>query len=345
MSSLHRVLICFIGLTMVLVSGGNTKGDEAARERFLKEYPEANQQLENFYTNLQMEFVLKVPLTKVFDEQPRVRAVDWRIREFRYFANGSSHRLDVFSEDNDSTVSYVATPDLSFKVSRKSGAGQHRLERLSTDSAEDYERQLRAIHHISRIVTNIPYGFGPDNNIRDLLWADHRTIEKVEQMEQPDGTVVVQVDWREHSPEDELDNYLQYGKFTFLPDSDWSIQKLQFFTPIENPETGKTIDAPETIVVSYEGEHEGVPLLKSSEQWMGKAEFDIPRTTAEVQKITPEPAPEDAFTLAAFGIRTDPAPQPVPVTYYLIGLSLACVVLVFVFRYLQKRSEHSAASA
>ena len=342
--SKNRIL-GFLTVSILIITVSNSTADDSARDRFLSEYPAAVESLRDFYGNLQMVVSTTDPIFEIKETQgsPEVILIENRLSKGEFHALRPFVRLDILDSPDGDARSIVAGPELAFIVKRGSGSSEYSIRKLTPRTNDENYKDFVMTVRGSVLPAVAPYGF-ENESYQEFLSEPGTQILSVEDDIRSDRHVI-DVEWKKIIPKDDRRPFTtQTGRFTFLPDASWALQHLERVSEFTEEPSGRIVRPQINCEVEYEGEHGGFPLVKRVRMRKGRL-LNVPEKVTEVVKLIPGPEPEEEFTLEAFGIRTDPAPEPVPVMYYLLALSAGCVLLVVVFRYLQRRSERSAEPA
>ena len=301
-----RLAAALLASLLLPAAAPDAAADDALRERFLAEYPEANARLREFYTHARMVIDSKQPMTKVDRDQqpPTIELVGWRESDKTISTNGDLIRSDVVVDG--ATYSLVVGADRAFKASRDLETKQYTITVSSDRSPAELDDWVDEVQN-SIPAAFIPFRIG-SYSIEEYTEGDGSEIVAVEEVER-DGTRMVRVDWTRPLTETESrPEVTQRGSFFFLPESSWALARFEISGDYRHPETGAPIRSGEYCDIEYEGERDGVPLLKGMTHWRGTPDYTPPKETSEVKSITPVAVPEEAFTPAAFGIEEEPAP-------------------------------------
>jgi hypothetical protein len=310
-------LIDLLGL--LLSSHQSAGADEATLRRFKTEYPAASRKLQDFYSNLRMSG------TESYEKDTK----KW---EFR--GNGQSLRSDIHEQDGKSIV-YVANAKLSFDLKKSSDSSRYAVTMMGSASPAEFAELERAIRRRTN-PANAPFAVLADPIERWFSDKNFRFIDAHE-VDGPDGKII-KVDWELLVP----DGPKRVGTYDFVPDGSWALRACEFYFDHKDPASGQIWHLGQHIVVDYEGQKDGTPLVKRLRTWGSGPGGKSPETVWEVTELTPGPVAQAEFELSAFGLSSAPVAEPTPVAFYLLGLSAVAAVMVFVFRYLQRRAENSA---
>jgi len=295
----------------------------SAQERFLAQYPAASKKLEDYYRHLKIYF------TRIEQNSS--------ICDLEFSRNGDSIRVvELDGKRSEPYYAYVVDPELIFKLRQDTTKSPFFVTDLGKGGPSDYKSWANLVLSKARVAF-APYGADLTGPIRDLLTEKALKIKSVQESE--DGTI--KVDWEGVEPGIPKSR----GSFSFSPDQCWALRDYSIrYVDRKDMRTKKpNPDFSEYAHIDYEGSDDGVPLVHRVQMWAGEGDSKHLWFTYDVQDISHELVPKDQFTLASFGIRTRPAPPPVPVMYYLLGLSAFCGLMVLVLYYLRNRSGRTSA--
>ena len=191
----------------------------------------------------------------------------------------------------------VATEKFTFRVSRPLTSDQFVIDGIGSN----YKGVLSDIRSTA-VFPTVPFGFYDERLIdifKDREWI-YKPTEVDETREGSDRVV------RYHLASPNWEAW-----YAFLPDRAWILWGYSFWAKDASAVVRRISDSAEVgrhVRARYEGEHDGIPLLKQVDEWVeigAKREVKY-RTTMVIDELIPSPAPEEEFTLAAFGLR-DPA--------------------------------------
>lgn len=316
----RSIVIVLLGL--LLYPHPSARADEATLRRFKTEYPAASRKLQDFYSNLRMSG------TESYEKDTK----KW---EFR--GNGQSLRSDVHEQDDESIV-FVANAKLSFDLKKTSDSSRYAVTMMGSASPAEFAELERAIRRRTT-PANAPFAVIFDPII--TLFSD-KTFRFLDAHEEdgPEGKII-KVDWERLVP----DGPKRVGTYDFAADGSWVLRACEFYFDHKDPASGQIWHLGQHIVVDYEGQKDGIPLVKRLRSWGSGPGGKSPETVWEVTELTPGPVAQTEFELSAFGLSSSPAAEPTPVAFYLLGISVLAAVLVFVIRFLQQRDETQAKPA
>lgn len=319
---MNRSILMCIFLMFAPLMSETTFADQATLREFKNEYPAASRKLREFYSNLRMSG------TETYEKDTK----NW---EFR--GNGQSLRSVVERNDGTSIV-FVANEKLSFDLNKPSGSSQFAVKMLGSASPAEFAELERAIRR-NTTPSNAAFAMLTDPIENWLEDKDFRFVD-AHASDGPAGKIV-KVDWKLSVPGVSE----RVGTFDFAADGTWVLRAYEFHFDHKDPKSGQVWRLGQQVVVEYEGQKDGIPLVKRVRSWGSGPGGKSPETVWEVTGLVPGPVPQAEFELAAFGISTAPVGEPTPVAYYLLTLSAMAGLLVLVFRYLQHRAEKSAPKA
>ena len=312
-------------LTLASVTSSAREGESGpAHDRFLAEFPAANNKLEDYYRHLKIYFV-------------RTEYPNGDVCDFEFFRNGNSIRVAELEgaphQDGTPYNAYVVSDELIFKLHQPTANSPYSVKALGKGSPSDQKSWTnRVLSPSLAALANAPYGALLPGSIQGLISEKSLKIKAVEQL--ADGAI--RVDWDCVSP----DILKCRGIFTFLPDQCWAIRDYTIRVVDRKQKMTKQSlpDFCEYGVIEYAGSDNGVPLVRKVEMWAGLGESKNRWFTFDVKDITHEMVPKDQFTLESFSVRTRPAPRQVPIAYYLLALSAISALAVLGLRYIRNRS-------
>ena len=308
-----------IPLTLAFASTG---ADEATLRRFKSEYPTANRKLQDFYSNLRMSG------TETYEKD----SIKWE-----FLGNGQSLRSVVEKKDGTSLV-FVANKKLSFDLKKPAGSSHYAVMMMGTSKPTDFVELERAVRRRTT-PANVPFAVMSDPILRFLADKDFR-LKDAREADGPEGRVI-KVDWELLVSEGPK----RVGTYDFAADGSWALRACEFYFDHKDPASGEIWHLGQHIVVDYDGQQEGMPLVKRVRTWGSGPGGKSPETVMEVTQLALGPAPQSEFELSAFGISSEPLAEPTPVAYYLLALSALAAMMVLVFRFLQRRAERSGSPA
>jgi hypothetical protein len=282
----------------VIVGGAVRAEGEGLKQRLITEYAPAAQQLEQFYTHLQMT-----------ERQTRGD----KNRVYRYRSNGPLFRIDRIDPEGRIIRAAVNTPQWRFQVSRND-SGAFFLTTANSEGYESMEGLLRS---------NVKLPFAPyciiDQSVVDFLSAPECKVSKVTEVTRA-GKRLVQVFWERAVP---LQARQFSGWFLFARDEFWVLLEYEF---------GGQRDR---CSIHYGEKVDGIPLVKRVEYWRDVGGKRMAQYETEATDVKLGPAAEEDFTTAAFGLpeiqatgeRTRPWLLPLGV----LGL-IASAILAFLAR-------------
>lgn len=319
--SMNRsILLCILAITPLM--GETTFDDQATLREFKNEYSAASRKLRAFYSNLRMSG------TETYEKDTK----NWE-----FCGNGQSLRSVVQHEDGTSVV-FVANENLSFDLKKPAGSSQFAVKMLGSASPAEFAELERAIRR-KTTPSNAAFAMLTDPIDNWLEDKDFRFVDAHES-NGPEGRIV-KVDWKLSAPGVSE----RVGTFDFAADGSWAFRAGEFHYDHKDPNSGQVWRLGQHVVVEYDGQKDGIPLVKRVRRWGSGPGGKSPETVWEVTELVPGPVPQPEFELAAFGISTAPVGEPTPVAYFLLALSALAGLMVLVFRYLQRRTEKSSSPA
>jgi len=310
-------------LALLAVSWAGTHaaaGDPSVRS-FLDDYREATKKILQVYDSIRMD-------CKQID--PSGVEESWK-----YSRRQRSTRWVKVDPKTGGASALVSDPDQSFKLSRNSGSSQYAVMRIA-DAAPKAMRSYVASIEARTLPAYAPYRAYLEEPIDKFLSEPRCTINSIV-WEGQSPNRLIRVGW-EIAPT-KPNGKTRYGRFEILPDAGWVLKSyaIYFRDGYKDKATGRMSDLGRGGDLEYEGEQEGIPLIRRVSTWTSAVE-KAAGPTYEVTKIEPGPIPREDFTLASFGIDTRPIAARTPVAYPLLALSAACGAGVLLLRYLWGRS-------
>jgi hypothetical protein len=297
-------------VAVVCLLFASTALGQESKEKFLAVYEPAFQKLKNGYHNMRLKATL------------RTTGAVHRSLEITYMASGDLFRLEIANQTRDGkplavpTNVYVSNPAGSFQLARREPSDPYFI----TSNVAGYKKFTKAIA-VSAPVVFAPFcwrdytilGFFKDSNI---------TITKISSIEQ-NGETLTRVDW-DINPKATARHLL--GWFLFDQARCWALRGSQLDESVASIEYGESYD--------------GVPLIKTFEEWTERNGGKLVVNTYTVQEIAGGgPDPEREFTLGAFGLVDVGKKKAIPFVYYLIAFGLIGLFLSFLFRRLALRRQ------
>jgi hypothetical protein len=329
MRVMHSSLLIVTALTTHVTSracGGQVEEPPEAR-RFRDDYATAVPRLRAFYSSIRMEGTA--------DNQDAGLWIAWK-----YAASNDLMKLEeVDSRSSDgearSLSASVVGPQAILLLSRDDKTRPYRVERTAPVSRADTA------------------AFAQSTIMRLALpaWASHSVIGMpVSELLATPGFVITGSDRRDENgreilrvtfkltspPQPETEGWID-----FLPESAWVVLGCEMTATVKDAK-GVDMRIGRHSEVVYEGEADGLPLVKRLLMWTSGPAGRSKGQIYEVSRLTPGVVPTSEFTPEAFGIRTEPAPRPIPIAWYLGGLSLLCASMGALFWWLQRRSASMA---
>jgi hypothetical protein len=250
-------------------------------QELLTQYEAGVDRLKQFYSRVEIQATM-ITQAREGEGKPAFHQILYR-------SNGSLKRVDVSDiiDGTRRTRSGVIGERLSFEVTRQEG-GRPYVSGMGSNKEQALEAMRR---HCP--VFSAPYGLFEGTILQflrepDLVPTNIKTLNAGSEK-------VCSVSFERHIRAEghKIDTY---GSFTFLPTKAWALKDYTIGTKIK-------------CKIVYEGEVEGIPLLKRAEYWddhgAGKPRTGI--RIIDVQSIRPATAPAKEFTLASFGL---PEVQP-----------------------------------
>jgi hypothetical protein len=302
------------GLALVSASFATARGDDSLRRRFESEYPAAGRKLREFYTNLRASGT-----ERRGDDSSR----------WEFGGNGELMRSVVTHRDGSVSV-IVASPEKAFTLEKGPGSNRFTVTALGPAPPHEYRELVQTIRKKSLAISSphaiLAESIGEFVSEKSFRCREAREVES-------DGIRVIRVEW-ENSPAGAVK---RRGSFEFLADGSWALRSFDFHFPETKGRDGRLMDIGRHGVLEYQGQRDGMPLVRRMRLWNSGPAGNSPETVIEVAELSPGPVPRDRFTLEAFGVSTSPVAEPTPVAYYLLGLSALSALVVVAVRFLRGR--------
>jgi len=298
-----QVAIFVLPLSVLSLSTAGPSGF-SSKEDLLAAYEPAAQRLQAFYTNLYISADITKSNWVYMPHQPPGEKVEFR-------ANGRLIRSDRVIEDaaHPETIVQVAGAQRGFVVSKAPGANAfildtwHANPELTTESSRLFNPLAFAPYCILE-VTILEWMKRPSVRLR--------AVEEVQEQ----GELLLKATFDETFKREGQVLHLSH-RFLFEPQRNWACRRYAY---------GGT--NPECAEIEYEGEVDGIPLIKSATYWKEDKGKRANMTHATVRKLIVGPVPEDQFTLAAFGIAEPVEGTARASTYAAIGVATLVVALL-----------------
>lgn len=304
------VVTSFIAFSQAISAQGAEQSDLLSR--FWGEYPVATRRLEEFYGRICLDQI----------EIPRNGAEQLH-REIRYRSDGHSRRLDIHAIKTGQDSSWIADANRTFGLAKKQGVYNIVRTTGGLDSFEDAGK--------FRMKVPLPFACYSifEMRIIDFLKESNCKITNISKISKGESDFV-KVEWE--APSKRISNKSQTtraGWFTFDAKRAWVLVDSAF-------SYNKASNARKLAFLTYEGEAEGIPLVRSIEYVIERNGARSSEEIAEVKNFSLKTASPDEFKLSAFGI-PDGIGQPEQsrtTHFWLLGTGLLGVVLAF---YLYKK--------
>jgi hypothetical protein len=320
MMTLRSTTFGLLLLTMTLTAA---RGEDSVRARFEAEFPAATQKLRDFYTNMRMSGTVR-------DKDD--------IRQWEFCGNSELMRSVVKRKDGSVAV-IVADPKLSFYLDKAPGSSRFAVSGMGPAPPHEYGDLVLTIRRKSlltcasfTIMTESIADFVAEKSFR---WKDAHEVGAP-------GGKVFRVGWENVR----LGAPKLLGTFDFAADGSWALRGFDMHFPETiNTKSGQLMDVARHGVVEYQGQEAGVPLVHKLRLWNTGPGGSGSETIIEVAELKPGAVARGEFSLAAFGVSTSPAAEPIPVAYYLLGLSALSALVVLGLRYASRRQSGTVARA
>jgi hypothetical protein len=296
---------------------------DALRKRFETEYAQANRRLREFYTNL-----------RIAGTQRR----EDDLQHWELCGNDALMRSIVTSKDGSIHV-VVAASRLSFMLEKTREASQFTVSDMGPAPPSEYADMMQMIRR-KALAASSPYSILSDP-LDEFVMEKSFRLKDVREVDEPGGKVI-RVGWENSPPEGPK----RRGSFDFTADGAWAIRGFDvYFLESRSRLLEGVHDFGRHARLEYQGQRDGIPLLRRMTAWSSGPGGKSPETVYEVTELQSGPVSRDQFELAAFGISTTPAADPTPAAYYLFGLSALAAAAVLLLRYASRRHSATAPAA
>jgi hypothetical protein len=302
----HAVPFRLLGLMFATaVFLPNASAFEAiTKEAFLERYAPQFEKIVEVYSNMQMQ------VESVRTDWPAYNGAVRRV-EFRIFAREKSLRADLFvinsgggPGDDGEVRARVSNPGRSFRVQKAKGSDSFVLREIA-QGGEQFLENIR----LNAPISIAPFGI-IESTIPDFLALQQIQVVGLDELPTDGGRAFRLTFTNRTIP----------GEFVFSESDGWVLKSY--------------INGRTRATLMYEGQHDGIGLLKRVETWNeeepGKK---VLLETWNVSSIDPEPPSEEEFRLGAFGLPdVQEAGEQRLWTLYLLGaLVLAAVGAVALY--------------
>ncbi len=285
------------------------------RDRFDREYKDAERRLEEFYSSMQItELQTGESIRRLFNRDAVL---------FKYQANGAMKRLSRLDLDGQVMSSLIATPAQTFVVRREDANSPFFLKELNLLSYPDFLHQIRN--------SNQRLAFSPycifEEPVSTILFAPGCKLGEVEKTGESIGSALVKVPFDATFAKEGV---TVQGWFTFLADRSWAVSDYKYMVYRGEINYSKSVN--------------NIPIPERVKIWREDANYVL--RLAEAKEVKLEAAPESEFTLSAFGIPDSvAAPPAVKTRRFWILLSLNLAALGAVLLVLWRRRSQSGSLA
>ncbi|MBI3464324.1 MAG: hypothetical protein HY000_14900 [Planctomycetes bacterium] len=321
-------------LTLLICS--NTVADEALRQRFLTEYPNAEWRLRHRYATL------KIVYESTYTRQEEHKNLPTGAKVV-YLANQGNFRVDreqIGGKQREIVSGFVLGPEGRLIVDRNVGARQFHIRRV------DAPMPGREPEFMSFIAGVAPIAFAPfscfSQPIINLLDKPGFSIEDATSTDGDSGLVAVKWKWKlGELPPGSVKEW--EGEWVFDPSRSWALVSCRFRRQLPDGTWAKEEAVDE---MHFEGAIDDVPLVKRfvySSKNVETGEI-LDQELDTVTEIEPCEATADQFTRVAYGVGFE---QDVPqnrtpkwlviLGWIWLGLSLLAAVELLVRSILKRR--------
>lgn len=321
--------LILIALTTCLASGvfDEQVVEPPEARQFREDYGAAAPRLKALYSSIRMEGTAENQDSGLW-------------KAWKYAASNGLMRLEeVDSRSSDGEAQSLSTAvvgaEANFVLSRDDRTRPYRVERMAAAGTADTTMFAQSTIMRLALPAWAPYSV-MGTSVFDLLAMPGFVIAGIDRRDE-NGRKIVRVSFRlTNPPQPETEGWID-----FLPESGWAVLGCEMNATVKDAK-GVDMRVGRHSEVVYEGEAQGLPLVKRLLMWTSGPAGRSMGQVYEVSRLTPGVVPTSEFTPEAFGIRTDPAPRPIPIAWYLGGLSLLCASLGALFWWLQRRSASMA---
>jgi len=287
-------------------------------QRFRNEYKAASAKLEEFYSRVQIVERQSGELVR------RLHQKD--VATIGYQSNDLLKRVDLIDDDGTVLSAKVANANQTFSVERLDASAEFALTELNKRKYSDLLLQMRSR---DALLPFAPYCLN-DARLSDFLFSTVCSLTSAEDItdEKETGPVRFTEKGRKRVKvrvSVQLPHQEKPGEawFVFLPDDSWALDECKF---------GKTL-----CQLEYRGRADGFPIVRRLVYL--RDDMREPFLTDEAADVKLVPAPQEAFTLSAFGIPENVAgsSESKSIRYVLLGVNIGLAVIVFVIWRLRSR--------
>jgi hypothetical protein len=316
------ILAAFLTVTTAASFSAISKADDLGKQ-FQSEYAVAWKRTEEVYS--------KIVLTEEFQTPYRIRDGKKPIT-ISYMGDGARYRMDMETPEIGMRVS-VATPTLSFRLEKPLGQTEFIVKDINRHAFSEIRQGMRE----RGCLPFAPFSI-MDTRLIDIV--SQPTFEKVShEVVMVEGKELLRLNWRDPYTDEEGKLKTRVGWFLFLPRC-WVLREYKF--AYDETSFGSL-----RARIEYDGELNGIPLVKSIEQWAERRDGSTePRMTSRIVHLSTTPPASESFTLAAFnlpnGLGEAAKPQTSRLWMILLGLS-GLAVSWLLAAWIRKR--HSASTS
>lgn len=348
----HRGVLTAVIAAMTCGSASAPAQGPRWEKELTENLPPALARLEQFYSQIRCRAVVMekpggVPKERVYDYEFAINGD--RVRVVRHYRSEPSSPQLI-----GATAAWVVNPSLSFSLDKPPGHNDYAVTWVGgRDSTQDAKSQRKDLDAVLQDLA-APYGLWGLKFSRLLTHPTFR-VRSIEEVNQ-DGVAGLRVHYEVHpSPSDKNDTFAGWpdtieGWIVVLPKLGWAIQAYQQrYYDSKNPNDPSKWPKWQSVngQAWYEGEQDGVPLLKRTESRIlddgMPRDFEFWRIT-EYSDLRYGPTPESEFTPEAFGVvLATPTGSGRIRVYVWLGLAalLALVAAVFLRALARRRRDRS----
>jgi hypothetical protein len=311
-------------LISVLVLGGENLRAAFTEGQFWKEFIPGVKQLDQFYSNIQIEATCR-------SEYPNSRVNPVRESRIVFFSNGALQRLDFIQLDPKTgqvqeETSYVATPNRSFVVGRLGSRKDYALR--NADNGYDETRfRIRTL--------NLPLQafIGNYKSLQELYEKKDVRIDSIEESTDDHGSLI-KVAFQTLRPVKPATGTTVSGWIEFMPNRFWAVRRS-----LLRPTKTLPHSAVKESIIDYDADANGFPLVSAINQKTTDLDTGVVYPDNwTVTKILPEAVDPYQFTPEAFGLHI-----PEPFNYnrlilLIIAGTLLLVIGIVIWRWKSRAS-------
>jgi hypothetical protein len=312
------------------------------RKRFESEYPQAARRVQDAYSRARIRATWTLPAPRE-GTVPLVSEVEFAGKGQLLRTVQTPQRVDPSENRSFGTrTALVANPKLSFRLTPADAGQSSEWSVASIDSLED--RQART--HMDYRGLFAPF-LENDSTIEETMRQPGFEITSFETITENDKSLA-RIWWRARP--DAVQGTVAQGWFLFDPAGSWVLRGYRFGrVAMDYPASTDTPSAQHAIH-SYEGSHEGIPILKTAVFKLESPQRPKGEQTEErwdIIAIEFTEVPDEEFTLTSFGLPDLGEKRNSGALIYALLTTGICLVLLslFVAWWSRKRGSDGARDA